>query len=92
MSKLIVAFAVLAIAGCTTTVKTHAEHGVKGLEVDCSGIGAQWESCYSRAEEECKGAGYKILAKSDDPGEAGDYLFGFNPAGMVTRTIVVICR
>ncbi|MBV4457351.1 MULTISPECIES: hypothetical protein [Pseudomonas] len=92
MSKLIVLFAMLALAGCTTGAKTHAVHGVSGIEVDCSGLGSGWDRCLKRAAKECKGAGYKVLARSDDAKEEDVFPFGFNPAGYVTRTMLVICR
>ena len=69
MNKLIVAVAVLALAGCTTNAKTHAVRGVSGIEVDCSGLGSGWEKCHKRAAKECKGAGYKVVARSDDAKE-----------------------
>ncbi|PMZ88025.1 MULTISPECIES: hypothetical protein [unclassified Pseudomonas] len=94
MNKLIVAVAVLALAGCTTSAKTHVVRGISGIEVDCSGLGSKWDKCYKRAAKECKGARYQVVAKSDDlkgdEEEAG--LFGFNPAGFLTRTMLVICR
>ncbi|WP_339502581.1 hypothetical protein [Pseudomonas silesiensis] len=92
MNKLIVAVAVLALAGCTTNVKTHAKRGVSGIVVDCSGLGSGWEKCRKRAEKECKGAGYKVVTRSDDTKEEDEYPFGFNPAGYLTRTMLVICR
>ena len=66
MNKLILAIAFLALAGCTTNAKTHAVRGVSGIEVDCSGLGSGWEKCHKRAAKECKGAGYKVVARSDD--------------------------
>ena len=82
----------LALAGCTTSAKTHAVRGVSGIEVDCSGLGSGWEKCQKRAAKECKGAGYKVITRSDDAVDEDDYPFGFNPAGLVTRTMLVICR
>jgi hypothetical protein len=92
MNKLIVAVAVLALAGCTTNAKTHAKRGVSGIEVDCSGLGSGWEKCRKRADKECKAAGYKVVARSDDAKEEDEFPFGFNPAGYLTRTMLVICR
>ncbi|MNN92690.1 hypothetical protein D3C81_2110070 [compost metagenome] len=94
MNKLIVAVAVLALAGCTTSAKTHVVRGVSGIEVDCSGLGSKWDKCYKRAAKECKGAGYQVVARSDDLKEDEEEggLFGFNPAGFLTRTMLVICR
>ncbi|MNF97003.1 hypothetical protein D3C84_798170 [compost metagenome] len=92
MNKLVVAIAVLALAGCTTNAKTHAVRGVSGIEVDCSGLGSEWERCEKRAAKECKGAGYQVVARSDDVKEEEVFPFGFNPAGFLTRTMLVICR
>lgn len=92
MNKLLVVAVVLALAGCTTSAKTHAVRGVSGIEVDCSGLGSGWEKCQKRAAKECKGKGYKVITRSDDAKDEGDYPFGFNPAGFVTRTMLVMCR
>ncbi|MBV7524209.1 MULTISPECIES: hypothetical protein [unclassified Pseudomonas] len=94
MNKLIVAVAVLALAGCTTSAKNHVVRGVSGIEVDCSGLGSKWEKCYKRAARECKGMGYQVVTRSDDLKEEEEEggLFGFNPAGFLTRTMLVICR
>lgn len=92
MKNLIVFFAVLILMGCTANVKTRAVRGVSGIEVDCSGLGSGWEKCYKRAELECKGNGYKVIIRSSDAkDEEGDYPFGWNPAGYLTRTMLVIC-
>ncbi|QTT87692.1 hypothetical protein [Pseudomonas chlororaphis] len=93
MKDLIVFFAVLVLVGCTTNSKVHAVRGVSGIEIDCSGLGAGWDKCYKRAERECKGGGYKVITRSSDAkDEEGDYPFGWNPAGCLTRTMLVICR
>ena len=92
MNKLIVVMAVLTLAGCTTSAKTHAVRGVSGIEIDCSGLGSGWEKCHKRAAKECKGAGYKVVVRSDDAKEDDEFPFGFNPAGYLTRTMLVICR
>ncbi|MBV7554892.1 hypothetical protein KW841_21345 [Pseudomonas sp. PDM28] len=92
MSKLIVVIAVLILAGCGTNAKTHAVHGVSGIEIDCSGLGSGWEKCHKRASKECKAGSYKVVARSDDAKDEDGGLFGFNPAGYLTRTMLVICR
>lgn len=92
MNKLIVTLVVLTLAGCTTSAKTHALRGVSGIEVDCSGLGSGWDKCRKRAAKECKAAGYKVVARSDDVKEEDGFPFGFNPAGYLTRTMLVICR
>ena len=92
MNKFIVVIAVLTLAGCTTSAKTHAVRGVSGIEIDCSGLGSGWERCHKRAARECKGSGYKVVVRSDDAKEEDEFPFGFNPAGYLTRTMLVICR
>ncbi|CAH0321093.1 MULTISPECIES: lipoprotein [Pseudomonas] len=94
MNRIIVVFALLALAGCSSTsAKTHAKRGVSGIEIDCSGLGNKWEKCEKRAARECKMQGYKVITRSSDAeDEEGDYLFGWNPAGAVTRTMLVICK
>ncbi len=92
MNKLFLILTLLVLAGCTTSAKTHAVRGVSGIEVDCSGLGSGWEKCHKRAARECKGAGYKVIIRSDDAKDEDWYPFGFNPAGYLTRTMLVICR
>ncbi len=92
MNKLIVAIAILTLAGCATNAKTRAVRGVSGIEIDCSGLGSGWDKCHKRAAKECKAAGYKVVARSDDVKEEDEFPFGFNPAGYLTRTMLVICR
>ena len=84
---------VLLLVGCTTSVKTHAVRGGSGIEIDCSGLGSDWDKCYRRAVSECNASGYKVITKSSDvKDEEGDYPFGWNPAGSLTRTMLVMCR
>jgi hypothetical protein len=92
MNKFIVLVGVLMLAGCATSAKTHVVRGVSGIEVDCSGLGSSWEKCQKRAKKECKGAGYKVITRSDDAKDDDQYPFGFNPAGYLTRTMLVMCR
>ncbi|MBD9438728.1 hypothetical protein [Pseudomonas sp. PDM04] len=92
MDKLIIVVAVLMLAGCGTNAKTHAVRGVSGIEVDCSGLGSGWEKCQRRAAKECKGAGYRVITRSDEAKDEDEYPFGFNPAGYLTRKMLVICR
>lgn len=94
MNRLILVFAMAMLAGCAATnAKTHARHGVSGIEIDCSGLGSNWEKCEKRAARECKMQGDKVVTRSSDAkDEEGDYLFDWNPAGAVTRTMLVICN
>jgi hypothetical protein len=93
MNRFIVVLSMMLLAGCSTSAKTHARHGVSGIEIDCSGLGSNWEKCEKRAARECKMQGYKVVTRSSDAkDEEGDYLFGWNPAGAVTRTMLVICK
>jgi len=90
---IVVFAAIVVLSGCTTNTKTHACRGVSGIEVDCSGLGSNWQRCERRAAKECKGLGYKLITRSDDAkAEEGDTFMGFNPAGYATRTMLVICH
>ncbi|PWE44715.1 hypothetical protein C9I50_05285 [Pseudomonas prosekii] len=92
MNKLIVAVVLLGLAGCTTNAKSHNVRGGNSLEIDCSGLGAGWDMCYERAASECKGKSYKVLARSSDlKADPEDSLFGWNPAGYLTRILWVGC-
>ena len=92
MNKLFLVAIMLTLAGCVTSAKTHAVRGVSGIEIDCSGLGSGWEKCYKRAARECKDQGYRVITRSDDAKDQDQYPFGFNPAGYVTRTMLVMCR
>lgn len=92
MNKLFLVAIMLTLAGCVTSAKTHAVRGVSGIEIDCSGLGSGWEKCYKRAARECKDQGYKVITRSDDAKDQDQYPFGFNPAGYVTRKMLVMCR
>jgi len=93
MSRFFLILALTILAGCAASAKTHVRHGVSGVEIDCSGLGSSWDKCEKRAARECRMQGYKVVTKSSDAKEeGGDYLFGWNPAGAVTRTMLVICN
>lgn len=91
MNRFMVVLILLALAGCTVNAKTHAVRGVSGIEIDCSGLGSGWDKCQKRAAKECKAAGYKLVTRSDDAKDE-EFPFAFNPAGYLTRKMVVICR
>ena len=94
MNRIIVILALMVLAGCSSTsAKTYAKRGASGIEIDCSGLGNKWEKCEKRAARECKMQGCKVVTRSSDAkDEEGDYLFGWNPAGAVTRKMLVICK
>ncbi|AZE99120.1 Phosphonate ABC transporter phosphate-binding periplasmic component [Pseudomonas orientalis] len=94
MNRFIVMLTVLTLAGCSaTSAKTHATRGGSGIEIDCSGLGNKWEKCEARAMRECKSRGYKVIARSSEAkDDVEDYPFGWNPAGALTRTMLVICN
>ncbi|MFF7709451.1 hypothetical protein [Pseudomonas sp. NPDC007930] len=81
------------LAGCAAHTRTEIKHGRKGLHISCSGLSSSWEQCYSSADEACPG-GYKILARSsqDSEGANSEFLFGINPAGFTSRSMIVMCR
>ncbi|MER2297911.1 MULTISPECIES: hypothetical protein [Pseudomonas] len=93
MKRIMIILAVLAIAGCAATAKTEVRKGKKGVHINCSGLSSSWDKCYSKAAASCSSRGYKVVARSGDADEeAGDYLFGINPAGYTSRSMIVICK
>jgi hypothetical protein len=92
MNRYALAVAILTLAGCTTNAQRHVVHGASGIEIDCSGLGSSWEKCDARAAKECKGGEYKVIARSDNTKDEDQYFLGFNPAGYLFRTMLVICR
>ncbi|MFQ6573031.1 hypothetical protein [Pseudomonas sp. UM16] len=93
MKSILLILAMLAIAGCAATAKTQVKHGKRGLHINCSGLSSSWDQCNSKATTACGAKGYKVIARSgDDDAESGDYLFGLNPAGYTSRSMIVICK
>ncbi|MEO4045974.1 hypothetical protein AAFN46_02640 [Pseudomonas sp. CAU 1711] len=97
MNRLVLLTVVLALcAGCSATAKTYEKKGRKGLNINCSGLTSSWEQCEQKAARACGAKGYKVLAKAgDDQGEEddpADFVFGLNPAGFSSRSLVVLCR
>ncbi|KAF0865593.1 hypothetical protein [Pseudomonas sp. LD120] len=93
MKRFLILLAILALAGCAATAKTEFKRGKKGLHINCSGLSSSWNRCYTKASESCGSKGYKVIAKSGDTVEdPGDYLFGLNPAGYTSRSMIVICK
>lgn len=95
MKRLVLLVVVLALAGCAANAKTYEKKGRRGLHIDCSGISSSWEQCEQRAKDSCGRKGYRVMAKSggekpDD--DSGDFLFGINPAGFSSRSMIVMCR
>lgn len=82
------------ISGCAATAQTYEKRGRKGLNINCSGLTSSWQQCEEKAARSCGEKGYKVLAKAGDNGEddPADFLFGLNPAGFSSRSMVVLCR
>jgi len=93
MKRILLILAVLAISGCAATAKTEVQQGKKGLPTNCSGLSSSWDKCYSKPASSCTSRRYKVAARSGDTDEEpGDYLFGINPAGYTSRSMIVICK
>lgn len=93
MKGFLLALAVLALAGCAATSQTDVKWGKKALHINCSGLTSSWEKCYAKATSSCSDKQYKVLARAgDDDAESGDYLFGINPAGYTSRSMIVMCK
>lgn len=95
VNRLVLLFVLLALAGCSATAKTYDKKGRKGLHINCSGLASSWEQCEKKANIACGSRGYKVMAKAgsesgeDDP---ADFVFGLNPAGFSSRTMIVLCK
>ncbi|BCJ06234.1 MULTISPECIES: hypothetical protein [unclassified Pseudomonas] len=93
MKRILLILGILAIAGCAATANTEVKRGKKGLHINCSGLSSSWDKCYSKAASACSSKGYKVIARSGDTDEEpGDYVFGINPAGYTSRSMIVICK
>jgi len=96
MKRLVLLMLALALtAGCSATAKTYEKKGRKGLNINCSGLTSSWGHCEEMAARACGPKGYKVVAKAgedqggDDP---ADFIFGLNPAGFSSRTMIVLCN
>lgn len=95
MKRLVLLAIVLALAGCSATAKTYEKKGRKGLHINCSGLTSNWDQCEQRAKDACGSKDYKVVAKAggetgeDDP---ADFVFGLNPAGFSSRSMIVMCK
>lgn len=92
-SRNLLVFLTLAVlTGCTTIAETSVHRGNKGVHINCSGLGSSWERCYSAAAVACGGDSYRIIARSNQHGEDAETgIFGVNPAGLTTRTLLIKC-
>lgn len=95
MKRLVLLSVVAAlVTGCAATAQTYEKRGRKGLNINCSGLTSSWEQCELKAANACGKRGYKVLAKAGDDGEEdpADFVFGLNPAGFSSRSMVVLCN
>lgn len=95
MNRLVLLLVVLALAGCAATSKSYEKKGRKGLHINCSGLTSSWEKCEKKAATACGSKGYKVLAKAgSDSGEddPADFVFGLDPAGFSSRSLIVLCK
>ena len=95
MNRLVLLIVMLALTGCSATAQTYEKKGRKGLHINCSGLTSSWEQCEKKATIACGSKGYKVIAKAgsesgeDDP---ADFVFGLNPAGFSSRSMIVLCK
>jgi len=93
MKRITVIAALLLVSACSATSTTHTKLGNRGLHINCSGLGSSWDQCLQEAETACGPAGYRTLAKSSDVKEdPDDFVFGLNPAGYSSRSMIVRCK
>ncbi|EPM0512286.1 hypothetical protein N5D79_28275 [Pseudomonas sp. GD03817] len=93
MYNALLLIAAIALTGCAASSEMKTVRGKTGVHINCSGLSSSWDRCYQRAEVSCSTRGYRVVARSGDTEEeAGDYLFGINPAGFTSRSMIVICK
>jgi hypothetical protein len=93
MKQLMIAIVAVTLAGCAASNHSHVTRGKRGLHINCSGLSSTWEQCTQAAADACAPKNYKVIAKSGDAVEdPGDYLFGINPAGYTSRSMIVLCK
>lgn len=82
------------LTGCSATSKTYEKKGRKGLNINCSGLTSSWQRCEEAAARVCGNKGYKIIARAGDDGsdDPADFIFGLNPAGFSSRSLIVLCN
>ncbi|MBD9414367.1 hypothetical protein IB234_07315 [Pseudomonas sp. PDM16] len=82
------------VAGCSATAKTYEKKGRKGLNINCSGLTSNWKQCEDKAANACGPKGYKVVAKAgaDQSEDPADFVFGLNPAGFSSRSMIVVCK
>ncbi|WP_437883227.1 hypothetical protein [Pseudomonas sp. LRF_L74] len=95
MKRLVLLILLMTVVGCSATSKSYEKKGRKGLNINCSGLSSNWDQCEKNAAASCGTRGYKVIARSGDDASSDDsntFLFGINPAGFSSRSMVVICR
>jgi hypothetical protein len=93
MKQLMIVIVAVTLAGCAASNHSHITRGKRGLHINCSGLSSAWEQCVQAAVDACAPKSYKVIAKSGNTVEdSGDYLFGINPAGYTSRSMIVVCK
>ncbi|MFF7061246.1 hypothetical protein [Pseudomonas sp. NPDC008258] len=91
--SMLLIFIVCTIAGCAASSEMRTLRGKTGVHINCSGLSSSWDHCYQKAKTSCGARGFRVVARSGDTEEeAGDYLFGINPAGFTSRSMIVRCK
>lgn len=95
MNKLLTFIAiVLMLAGCATIRETFSMDEKQGINIDCSGTGRTWGTCFAKADSLCGTGGYEVLGKTGDPGSGpmpGEQTGLFGSAAM-NRSMVIQCK
>lgn len=95
--KLITLLALLALVGCASSKTTYLPDGRAGYSLDCSGTARNWGMCYEKAGELCGAAGYDVIQRNGETGEAvggsaslgGASIYG---SSLHFRTMMVACK
>lgn len=92
MKHIFIVLALLIATGCVATSKP-VKQTKRGIHINCSGLSSSWDKCYEMAQSSCLSQRYRVIAKSGEASkEEGDYLFGLNPAGYTSRSMIIICK
>lgn len=83
----------LMLSACSTVRGEREWHGQELYFISCSGLFSSWNQCFSEAMRRCDNGRYSVVAQSNQAGDDGpEYLLGINPAGYVSRDLVVLCN
>lgn len=64
----------------------------QGINIDCSGTGLTWGTCFAKADSLCGTDGYEVLSKTGDPGSVPGEQTGLFGSAAMNRSMVIRCK